>query len=87
MSWVNKHNLPAIEIIKYNSQLCLELEDLWQALHSLFNTAQFCQVDEIVLNELNLYQAALCLLFLEEEFTSTIVKYNNLSAPGPDNLS
>jgi len=59
MSWVNKHNLPAIEMIKYNSYLCLELENFWQALHSLFNTAQFRQVDENVLNELNLYHSSL----------------------------
>jgi len=39
MSWVNKHNLPAIEMIKYNGHPCLELEELWQALHSSFNTA------------------------------------------------
>jgi len=74
-------------MIKYNGHLCLKLEDLWQALHSSFNTAQFCQVDENVLNELNLYRSLLWSPFLEEEFTSTIVKCNNLSASGPDKLS
>ena len=39
MSWVNKQNLPAIEMIKHNGWPCLDLEDLWQALHSSFNTA------------------------------------------------
>jgi len=29
MSWVNKQKLPAPEAIKYNGQLCLELDDLW----------------------------------------------------------
>jgi len=87
ISWVNKCNLPAIEMIKYNGRPCLELNDLWQALHSSFNTAQFCQVDENVLNELNSYQSASWSLFSEEEFTSTIVKYNNSSAPCPDKLS
>ena len=86
MSWVNKCNLPAIEMIKYNGCLCLELKDLWQALHSSFNTAQFCQVDENVLNELNLYHFLSWSPFLEEEFTSAIVKYNNSSAPSPDKL-
>jgi len=86
MSWVNKCNLSAIEIIKYNGCPCLELEDLWQALHSLFNTAQFHQVDENVLNELNLYCFLLWSPFLKEEFTSTIVKCNNSSAPSPDKL-
>ena len=59
MSWINKHNLPAIEMIKYNGWPCLELNDLWQALHSLFNIAQFYQVDKNVLNELNSYQSVL----------------------------
>lgn len=79
--------LPAIEMIKYNGWPCLELNDLWQALHSSFNTAQFCQVDENVLNELNSYQSASWSSFSEEESTSTIVKCNNLSAPGPNKLS
>jgi len=87
MSWVNKHKLPAIETIKYNGQPCLDLEDLWQALHSSFNTAQFCQIDESMLNELDLHSLLLWILFFEEEFTSAIVKCNNTSVPGPDRLS
>ena len=86
MSWVNKCKLPAIEMIKYNSQSCLNLEDLWQALHSSFNIAQFHQIDESVLNELDLYSSPLWTSFSEEEFTSAIVKCNNMSAPGPDRL-
>ena len=58
MSWVNKHKLPAMEMIKYNSQPCLDLNDLWQALHSSFNTAQFCRIDESMLNELGLYASS-----------------------------
>jgi len=73
-------------MIKYNGQSCLELNDLWQALHSSFNTAQFFQVDENILNELNLYQTVSWSLFSEKKFTSAIVKCNNLSAPGPDKL-
>jgi len=63
------------------------LNDLWQALHSSFNTAQFCHVDENVLNELGLYASSSWAPFVEEEFTSTIVKYNDMSAPGSDKLS
>ena len=87
MSWVNKCKLPAIEIIKYNSQPCLDLEDLRQALYSSFNTAQFHQIDESMLNRLDLYSLSLWTSFSEEEFTSAIVKYNNTSMPGPDKLS
>jgi len=39
MSWVNKCKLPAIEAIKYENQLCLTINSLWNALHSTFNTA------------------------------------------------
>ena len=74
-------------MIKYNSRPCSELEDLWQALHSSFNTAQFHQVNENVLNELNPYRSLSWLPFLKKEFTSAIVKCNNSSAPGPDKLS
>ena len=38
ISWVNKCKLFAIEAIKYNNQLCLTLDSLWNALHSIFNT-------------------------------------------------
>ena len=87
ISWVNKQNLPAIEIIEYNGQPCPDLEDLWQAFHSSFNTAQFYQIDENVLSKLNLCQTLSWLPFSEEEFTSAIVKYNISSAPSPDKLS
>jgi len=87
MIWVNKYNLLTIKMIKYNGHPCLELNDLWQVLHSLFNTAQFHQVDENVLNELNLYQSASWSLFSEKEFTSAIVKCNNSSASSPNKLS
>ena len=87
ISWVNKCKLPTIETIKYNGQPCLDLEDLQQALHSSFNIAQFCQIDESVLNELDSYSSPLWTLFSEEEFTSAIVKCNNISVSGPDRLS
>ena len=74
-------------MIKYNGQPCLKLDDLWQALHFSFNTAQFYQIDENVLNKLDLYSLLSWALFSEIEFTSTIVKCNNSSAPRPDKLS
>ena len=86
MSWVNKYKLPAIETIKYNGQPCLDLNNLQQALHLSFNTAQFYHVDESVLNKLELFALSLQTLFAEEEFTSTIVKCNNMSAPSPNKL-
>jgi len=87
MNWVNKRKLPAIEMIKYNNWPCLELNDLWQALHSSFNTAQFREIDESILDKLDLLLAVAWLKFLEEEFIYAIANYNNSSALGPDKLS
>ena len=55
MNWVNKWKLPAPEAIKFNSQPCLELNNLWQVLHSTFNTAQYHHVESDVLNKLGSY--------------------------------
>jgi len=33
--------LSVVEAIKYNGNLCLKIEDLWQALHEMFNLAQY----------------------------------------------
>ena len=59
MNWVNKHKLPTIKTIKYNRNPCLELADLWQALHSSFNSAQFQIIDEMVLNELESFPSSM----------------------------
>ena len=74
-------------MIKYNGWSCLELDDLWQVLHSSFNTAQFYQIDENVLNKLDLYSLLSWALFLKVKFTSTIAKYTHSSASGPNKLS
>ena len=51
MNLVNKRKIPAIKTIKYNGNPCLELEDLWQALHSSFNSAQFQSINKLILNK------------------------------------
>jgi len=40
MNWVKKRRLLAMEVIKFNRQLCIELDDPWQALYQIFNAAQ-----------------------------------------------
>ena len=87
MNWVNKCKLLAIKTIKYNGQPCIEIDDLWQALHLTFNTAQHYIINEEVLNELEFFANSLWNLFLEEEFTSALTKYNNLSTPDPNKLA
>jgi len=87
MNWVNKCKLPAIEMIKYNGNPCLKLADLWQALHSSFNSAQFQIIDETVLNELESFPSSMWLDFSEEELTCAIVNCSDSFAPSPDKVS
>jgi len=63
------------------------LYDLWNALHSSFNMAQYHCIKEDILNEIHISTLSSWLLFLEEEFTSAIVKCNNLSTSGLDKLA
>jgi len=86
MSWVNKYKLLAIKAIKYNDQPCLNIDDLWNALHSTINMALHHQVDVNVLDKINDKPTSPWALFLKEEFKITIANCNNTSAPGQDKL-
>ena len=87
MNWVNKWKLPAVKAIKYNNQLCLTIEDLWQALHSTFNTALHYRVDISILDEIVDKSSSSWIPFSKEEFKSAIANCNNFSTLGPDKLS
>jgi len=41
MNWIKKHKLLAMEAIQFNGYFCIELNNLWQALHQTFNLAQY----------------------------------------------
>ena len=45
MNWIKKHKLPIVEAIQYEGCLCIKLEDLWNAFHKSFNSAQEKEVD------------------------------------------
>ena len=87
MSWINKCKLSAIESIKYNNRQYLKIKDLWNALHSTFNTALYCQVNVNILDEITDKPISLWPTFLEEEFKLVLSNCNNLSAPGLNKLS
>jgi len=86
MNWVNKCKLPTIEAIKYNDQQCLNINDLWNVLHSTFNTALHRQVDVKILDEIPKKLTSPWPSFSKEEFRITIANCNNASAPRPDKL-
>jgi len=87
MNWVKKHKIPAIKAIKYNRQLCLELNNLWQALHTSFNLAQNYQVNTNIFEEIPNKSVTHWNSFSKEEFKSFINKCNNALIPSPDKLS
>jgi len=87
MNWVNKKKLPAIETIKYNSQQCVDINNLWCALHSTFNMANNHQVDTSILDEISDKSIVPWPEFSREEFKFALSSCNNSSTPGPDKLS
>ena len=87
MNWVKKYKLPAIEVIQFNRWLYIELEDLWNALHNSFNSAQSCEVNLQLLDDIPDKVTKLWTLFSKEELINAIEKYNNSLAPGPDKLT
>jgi len=86
MNWVNKRKLPTIKAIKHNSQQCHDIDNLWNALHSTFNTALHHQVDVDVLDEIINKLTSSWPPFSKEEFKITIANCNNASTPGLDKL-
>jgi len=87
MNWVKKHQLPATKAIHFNKWPCIKLKDLWQALHSTFNSAQDQQINLCLLNKISAKSLIKWLLFFKVKFTDTIKKYNSSSIPGPNYLS
>ena len=86
MNWVKKRKLPAIEAIQFNSQPYIKLSDLWSALYRSFNSAQSCQVDIRLLEEIPSKKGLAWAPFFKEELLQAIKKCNNLSSPGLDKL-
>ena len=86
MGWVHKCKPPAIEVVKYNGYSCMEISDLWFTLHSLFNTASDQNINKDILDKVPSFTSLSWRVFSEEEFISSIAKYNNSFAPGPNKL-
>ena len=84
---VKKIKLLAIKVIKHNGHFYLELNNLWQALHELFNSAQHQQVNMALLKEILNKTVTLWISFAKEKFSTSINKYNNTSTLGPNKLS
>ena len=86
-NWINRQKLPATETIKHNGLPCLFPESLWDALHSMFNTAQNQQTNIGILNEIDCKPVSQWAPFSKEELKQVIIKCNDSLALGLDKLS
>ena len=87
MNWVKKKKLSMIKAIQYNGHPCIKLEELWNALHNLFNLAQNQYIDPDLLDKISDKKVTRWSLFSKAEIIDTINKYNNSSTSGLDKLS
>ena len=87
MNWVKKWKLLAVEVIQFNGQPCIELQDLWDAFYSFFNSAQSYDVNLQLLNKISDKVTKVWTPFSREELINAIERCNNLSAPGLDKLT
>jgi len=86
MSWIKKRSLLATEAIQFNRWPCIKLDNLWETLHKSFNSAQNCQVNISLLNEISNKEMTTWVSFSKKKIFSIIKNCNNLSTPGPDKL-
>ena len=87
MNWVKKHKLLVTEAIKFNSQLCNNLDNLWYTLHQSYNSAQDRLTNPQLLEEITPNLVAEWPPFSSAEIHKVLNKCNNSSALGPDHLS
>ena len=67
--------------------LCIKLEELWNALHNSFNSAQNQHIDSDLLDKISDKEVTRWPPFLKVEIINAINKCNNSSTLGPDKLS
>jgi len=87
MNWVKKKNLPAIEAIYHEGQPCNNLEALWNALHSSYNSAENRAINTRFLDSIYQSDNIDWPPFTGQEFKDAIAKCSNASSPSPDHIT
>ncbi|CAA7268141.1 unnamed protein product [Cyclocybe aegerita] len=87
MEWVKQRKLPPCEAIRNGDQPCHDMDDLWDALHSMYNSASGREYDASVLDELPDEPVREWADFSEHELLSALKGCSNSSAPGPDHVT
>jgi len=73
-----------MEALQFNSQPCIELDNSWQSLYQIFNSAQDCHIN---LNKITSKPIITWIYFSHEEFKTAVDKCNNLSTPSLNHIS
>ncbi|CAA7261906.1 unnamed protein product [Cyclocybe aegerita] len=87
VEWVKQCKLPPCEAIRNGDQSCHDMDDLWDALHSTYNSASGREYDALVLDELPDEPVREWADFSEHELLSALKGCSNSSAPGPDHVT
>ena len=87
MNQVKKYKLPAIKAIQYEGYPCIELGDLWIALHNSFNSAQIREIDIHILDKIPNKPMRSWNSFSKQELINVIEKCNNSFALDLDKLT
>ncbi|CAA7264613.1 unnamed protein product [Cyclocybe aegerita] len=87
MEWVKQHKLPPCEAIQNGDQPCHDMDNLWDALHGMYNLASGREYNASVLDELSDEPVHEWANFSEHELLSALKGCSNSSAPGPDHVT
>ena len=87
MNWVKKCKFPVVKAIQFNRWPYIELDDLWNTLHSFFNSMLSHEVNLHLLDEILDRDPITWTSFTREELVNATDKCNNLSASSPDKLT
>jgi len=86
MGWIQQHKLPPCEAIHYHNKPCHTLDDLWGALHRMYNSASGREFNTLALDALPSQPVRDWARFSKAELTNKLSGCSNVSAPGPDHL-
>ncbi|KAJ2911570.1 hypothetical protein MD484_g8847, partial [Candolleomyces efflorescens] len=87
MDWVKERKNPPCEAIQFNGQPCHDMDALWTALHSTYNSAANRPVDLSILDELPNEPQRDWPTFSLLELRQALDACSSRSAPGPDHIT
>jgi hypothetical protein len=88
MDWVGPHKTPPVEAMSYQGVPCTSPDQLWNALHSAFNSALDRPIDPSVLGNKWEYPSIRAWIpYSAAEMSDALTGTSNRSAPGPDHIT